>query len=105
MLEKLLKNKTFTILAAIFCCALWGISTPIVKIGYSYVDETHVPSLILWLGLEFIFAGFLTVLFYSATLKRFVYPKKKNVKGVIIVSLLQTVLQYSLMYVGLSNTT
>ncbi len=105
MFEKLLKNKIFTSIAAIFCCALWGISTPIVKMGYSYVDESHVPSLILWLGLQFVFAGFITVCIYSIFSKKFVYPKKKNVKGVVVVALLQTVLQYSLMYVGLSMTT
>ena len=105
MFEKLFKNKIFTSLAAIFCCALWGISTPIVKMGYAFVDETHVPSLILWLGLQFAFAGFLTVCIYSIVSKRFVRPKKKNVKGVAAVALLQTVLQYTLLYVGLSMTT
>lgn len=105
MFEKLFKNKIFTSLAAIFCCALWGISTPIVKMGYAFVDETHVPSLILWLGLQFAFAGFLTVCIYSIVSKRFVRPKKKNVKGVVVVALLQTVLQYTLLYVGLSMTT
>lgn len=105
MFEKLFKNKIFTALAAIFCCALWGISTPIVKMGYAFVDETHAPSLILWLGLQFAFAGFLTVCIYSIVSKRFVRPKKKNVKGVVVVALLQTVLQYTLLYVGLSMTT
>jgi len=105
MFEKLFKNKIFTSLAAIFCCALWGISTPIVKMGYSFVDESHVPSLVLWLGLQFVFAGVLIVGVYSAISKKFVYPKRKSVKGVALVSLLQTVLQYSLLYVGLSMTT
>ena len=105
MLKKLASKRVFAILGAIFCCALWGISTPIVKMGYAYIDETHVPSLLLWVGLEFVFAGVLTIVGFSAFSKKFVLPKKENFKGVAIVSLLQTVLQYALVYVGLSQTT
>ena len=54
MKKSFVKNKVFVIFAALFCCALWGISTPIVKMGYGYVDATHVPSLILWAGLMFV---------------------------------------------------
>lgn len=105
MIKKLASNKIFAALAAIFCCALWGISTPIVKIGYAHIDETHVPSLLLWVGLQFIFSGLLTVVGYSVKSKKLLLPQKGNVKGVVIVSMLQTVLQYALLYIGLSLTT
>ena len=105
MIKKLASNKIFAPLAAIFCCALWGISTPVVKIGYAHIDETHVPSLLLWVGLQFILSGVLTVGTYSVKEKKLLLPKKENVKGVVIVSMLQTVLQYALLYVGLSLTT
>ena len=98
-------NKTVTVLAALFCCALWGVSTPIVKMGYAYTDATHVPSLLLWAGIQFLIAGFLTIGIYSIVSKRLVVPKKKNLKGVAVVALLQTVLQYALLYVGLLHTT
>ena len=78
MLKKLASKRVFAILGAIFCCALWGISTPIVKMGYAYVDETHVPSLLLWVGLEFVFAGVLTIVGFSAFSKKFVLPKKRK---------------------------
>ena len=88
-----------------FCCALWGISTPIVKMGYDYIDASHVPSLLLWVGLQFVVSGFLTIGIYSIYLKRIVFPKKESAKSVVIVSVLQTVLQYALLYIGLSHTT
>lgn len=105
MIKKLASNKIFAVCGALFCCALWGISTPIIKVGYDYIDETHVPSLLLWVGLQFILAGLLTVGIYSMISKKFVRPQKESVKGVVIISVLQTVLQYALMYIGLSQTT
>ena len=100
-----IKSKIFAISGAIFACALWGISTPIVKLGYSFVDASHVPSLLLWVGLLFLAAGLLTILLYSVVSKKFILPKKENLKGVAIISLLQTVFQYTLLYTGLLYTT
>lgn len=105
MIQKLMGNKIFVIAGAIFCCALWGISTPIVKMGYDYIDASHVPSLLLWVGLQFVVSGFIAIGLYSAFSKRFVLPKKESIKGIVIVSVLQTVLQYALLYIGLSHTT
>ncbi len=73
--------------------------------GYGYIDETHVPSLLLWVGALFLVSGLLTVVLYSALSKKFVFLKKESLKGVAIVSVLQTVLQYALLYIGLSHTT
>ncbi len=105
MIKKLMNNKAFVIFSALLCCALWGISTPIVKVGYRYIDVTHIPSLLLWVGLEFIVAGVVTIACYSVVSKKPVFPKKESIKGVVIISILQTVLQYALMYIGLSQTT
>lgn len=105
MIKKLTSNKIFVIAAALFCCALWGISTPIVKMGYDFVDATHVPSLLLWAGLQFAVSGFLTIGTYSVFARKFVFPKKESMKGVAIISVLQTVLQYSFLYIGLLYTT
>lgn len=104
MLKKLVSNKVFTVAAAIFCCALWGISTPIVKMGYAYIDESHLPSLFLWLGAMFAVAGVLTIGIYSIISRKLVHPKKNCIKWVGTVSLLQTVVQYVLVYIGLLYT-
>ncbi len=101
-----MKNKKIlTSLGALFCCALWGISTPIVKMGYAYTDASHVPSLLLWAGIQFAIAGLLTIGFYSLYSKRFLLPQKKSIKGVAAIAVLQTVLQYALLYIGLLYTT
>ena len=105
MKRNLANNKAVTALAALFCCALWGISTPIVKMGYAYTNPSHVPSLLLWAGMQFVIAGCLTVGIYSIASRKLVMPKKKSIKGVAVVALLQTVLQYALLYVGLLHTT
>ena len=90
---------------AMFCCALWGVSTPMVKIGYRYLDASHIPSLILWLGMEFVLAGLFSIGFGSAAEKKILMPNRKSITAVLVLALLQTVLQYICIYVGLSNTT
>jgi drug/metabolite transporter (DMT)-like permease len=105
MLAKLMRKKSTMIFCVLFCCSLWAISTPIVKIGYNYVDDSHVPSLLLWAGVQFIVAGILTIGIYSIFTKKLLLPKKESFKGIAVVSLLQTVLQYSFLYIGLSQTT
>lgn len=101
---KLLSNKVFTSVAALFCCALWGISTPIVKMGYAYLDPTHTPSLFLWVGALFVVAGMLALAIYSLVSKRLALPKKESIKTIATVSLLQTVMQYAMVYIGLLYT-
>lgn len=104
MNTRLFHNKIFSAGAALFCCALWGISTPIVKMGYTYIDETHIPSLFLWIGLLFAVAGFLTLGIYSLVSRKLMLPKKKSLKVIGIVGMLQTVGQYALVYIGMPNT-
>ena len=64
MLQKRISSKAFAICGALFCCALWGISTPIVKMGYSYINASHIPSLLLWVGALFAVSGLLTIGIY-----------------------------------------
>lgn len=104
MIEKIMTKKGSVALLAMLCCALWGISTPVVKMGYNHIDETHIPSLLLWVGTQFIVAGLIAIGIQSIFSKKFALPKKESLKGIAIVSVLQTVLQYSLMYIGLSQT-
>ena len=105
MTNNLLTKKPFVAAAAIFCCALWGISTPVVKMGYAYMDNSHLPSLLLWVGALFLCAGLLTVGAHSLTSKKLMLPQAGSWKGVALIAVLQTVLQYSFLYIGLSRTT
>jgi drug/metabolite transporter (DMT)-like permease len=90
---------------AIFCCALWGSASPAIKIGSSLcLPHGGVPSTMLFAGIRFAFAGFLTILIYSIARRRVLVPKLNNLGRVATVSVFQTVLQYIFFYVGLSNT-
>ena len=101
----LFKNKRLVSLTALFCCALWGISTPIVKLGYEFLDKYDAFTLILWAGVQFVLAGLIIIVFYSIFIKRLVFPERKSIKRIASISLLQTILQYSLLYIGLMHTT
>jgi len=104
--NKLLTNKVFVAAMAMLCCALWGSATPFIKTGYKLIrTNDNVPSTILFAGVRFFFAGVLTVLIYSIARKKFLLPKKENLKSIATVSCFQTVLQYLFFYIGLSNTT
>lgn len=105
--EDLLQNQAVVCIIALVCCALWGSAFPFIKIGYSLFDipSGDWASQILFAGLRFTLAGILTVVFGSAISKRFLYPQRKNIICVCVLSLFQTVLQYLFFYIGLANTT
>ena len=90
---------------ALLCCALWGSATPAIKTGYRLLDVVGVPSILLFAGSRFFFAGLLTVLIFSCARRRFLFPKRENVGRVLTVSVFQTVLQYIFFYLGLAYTT
>lgn len=102
---RLIQNRAVMSFGAIFCCALWGISTPIVKMGYRYVDAKSIPALLLWIGLEFVFGGAITLCVYGVANKKLPFPKRQNFGEIGLISLLQTVLQYICLYIGLAGTT
>lgn len=102
----LLTNPVFVSLMAIFCCALWGSATPFIKTGYKlmYGGSPNVQSTILFAGIRFALAGFITIVIYSIARRRVLYPRAKNLGRVGIVALFQTIIQYFFFYVGLANT-
>ena len=104
--NSLLTSIFFVAIIAMFCCALWGSATPIIKIGYELIlPERNVASTILFAGVRFFIAGIVTVLIYSVVRRKFLFPKKENIRAVINVSCFQTITQYALFYIGLANTT
>jgi len=105
--KKIYTNTLFVVLCALLCTALWGSATPFIKSGYEAlkVDKNSVPSIMLFAGIRFFFAGIITVVIYSIVERKFLFPKKENFKYVGIISVFQTILQYIFFYVGLANTT
>lgn len=105
--NKLFSNPIFVVIAAMFCCALWGSATPFIKMGYAVMFPSggpDVPSTILFAGIRFAAAGFITILIYSIARKKFLIPQKKNLGKICIIALFQTIIQYFFFYVGLANT-
>lgn len=103
--KEIIKNSVFASFSAIICCALWGISTPIVKMGYAYVNAKSIPSLLLWVGIQFALGGALTLFICNFANKGSFKIKFGDFKGIALISLFQTILQYICLYIGLSNTT
>lgn len=104
--EKIFTNTIFVTAVALLCCALWGSATPFIKIGYELMlPAKDTPSIILFAGTRFTFAGIITILIYSIARRKFLIPKKENLIRIAIVSAFQTVIQYVFFYIGLANTT
>ena len=112
MTKKFDVTKVFTtpiiiVLGALLCCALWGSATPFIKMGYKVMfdgGKPDVSSTILFAGIRFAAAGFITILLYSIARRKVLYPKRENYGKVAIIAAFQTVIQYFFFYVGLANT-
>ena len=90
---------------ACFCCFLWGSAFPSIKIGYElfHIDSADTGSQLLFAGYRFTLAGILVILAGSILQHRFLIPAKESIPRVVKLSLVQTVLQYVLFYIGLAH--
>lgn len=70
-----------------------------------HIASADTGSQILFAGVRFTLAGILTILIGSALNKRFLVPARASWPMVARLSLVQTVIQYLLFYIGLANTT
>ena len=90
-MKKIFTNKIVVALVAMLCCALWGSAFPVIKIGYKFFNISGVDtaSQILFAGVRFLIAGFLTILLGSIFADKFIVIKKKeNFKNNFIYSYL-----------------
>lgn len=104
MKKSIFTNKICLMVFALICTALWGSATPVIKTGYLCLKVDGTPSIILFAGIRFIFTGLLTIVICSLIERKFLYPKKGNLKYVGVISVFQTILQYIFFYVGIANT-
>lgn len=104
--EKFFTKNYVVCVGAIICCILWGSAFPCVKIGYKLfeVNTDSVPSLMLFAGTRFSLAGILVIIFGCILKRKFIVPKPKNLWRVVVVSVFQTVAQYTFFYIGLAHT-
>lgn len=84
-----------TVLLAITSCLLWSTVYSTIKIGLQYDTPLHFA------GLRFMLAG-LMILPFTIRPKAYLKMVKDNIKLVVTVTLLQSVINYSLFYLGMS---
>lgn len=103
--SKMTRRSTVLILTMI-CCLLWGSAFSCVKIGYllTGIGADDRMSQMLFAGLRFFLAGLLTLLFGSIIAGKPLLPDKTSTREIAVLSLFQTVLQYTFFYLGLAHT-
>ena len=91
--------------AAIAANLLWGSAAPCIKLGYQYfaIAEGDTMSQILFAGVRFTLAGILTILIGSLLRGRFLLPKRGSGGMILTLAMMQTVIQYTFFYIGLSH--
>lgn len=92
---------------ALLCCFLWGSAFPSIKTGYMLfnIASADIYTQILFAGIRFFLAGIMVVIAGSFMQKKVLYPKSKAEAGkVMLLALFQTILQYTLFYIGLAHT-
>ncbi|SER76327.1 DMT family transporter [Lachnobacterium bovis] len=105
--NEFLKKPIVVTIGALICCALWGSAFPAIKIGYKTmgIKASQINHQILYAGIRFFLAGFLTILIGSILQKKILKPQVESSTKILVLSLFQTVGQYIFFYIGLAHTT
>lgn len=100
-------RRSTVVVLTLICCLLWGSAFPCIKIGYRMfsIPSGSSSSQILFAGIRFLLAGVMAAAAGSIAEKRPLIPDRHSLPKVCILSLFQTVLQYTFFYTGLSRTT
>lgn len=99
-------EKSHMIMAlALLSCFFWGSAFPAIKVGYDLFEigggDTY--GKILFAGYRFFLAGIM-ILGCCILTGRKIKVKKQDVKGILLLGLLQTTISYTFFYIGVSNT-
>ena len=105
--RSVLTGKASVIPLTMLCCLLWGSAFPCIKLGYGYsgIGSDDTASQILYAGLRFALAGVLALIMGSLTARKPLIPRRKAVPKIVMLSLFQTILQYTFFYIGLARST
>lgn len=104
--KSILSNICVVSLGAALCCFLWGSATPAIKTGYALfsIAADDTPTVVLFAGVRFFFAGIFTTLFGSLLQKKVLLPRSVVAfKKVVALAMVQTILQYFFFYSGLTR--
>lgn len=105
-MPNILENKKKFIFLALIAMLLWGSAIPLIKTTYKILNIGHndTGAKIFIAGARFFLAGLLTFIYYFIFRKQKLNIKKVNIKLILILSLVQTTIQYLFYYIGLSHT-
>ena len=105
--RSVLTRKAAVIPLTMLCCLLWGSAFPCIKLGYGYsgIGSDDTASQILYAGLRFALAGVLAIIIGSLAARKPLIPRRKAVPKIVMLSLFQTILQYTFFYIGLARST
>lgn len=103
--HSIFEKKSVMIIAALFCCLLWGSAFPSVKISYSLLNLANEFQKILFAGIRFTLAGLAVLVFARAKLKIRIKPTRSEMPFMLLIAMLQTFGMYTLYYIGIGNTT
>lgn len=103
MSKKFFTKPLNILIVAAIATALWGSAIPAIKIGYELfgITESTVAVKLLFAGVRFFLAGLFVIAFNCITHKKFIYPKKDEMKSVVALGLVQTTLEYIFFYLSL----
>jgi len=104
--EKLLTWPPAVIFLALICALLWGSAFPMVKVGFKMLQIEHsTGGKLYFAAYRFLLAGLMifAALLFSGT--PVLLQRRRDYAVVLLLGLVQTTLQYTFFYIGLSNTT
>lgn len=104
--QKLLTWPPVVIFLALACALLWGSAFPMVKIGFKMLQiEQSTGGKLYFAAYRFFLAGLMIFGALLVTGTPILLPTGKDYALLLLLGLLQTTLQYTFFYIGLSNTT
>ena len=105
--EAFYRKKLNLVLLAAICTFMWGTALALVKMGYTAfaIDASSVFVQIFFAGVRFFAAGVVILIFDTVRRRKVPILPAKEMGSTVVLGLLQTGVQYSLLYVGLAHTT
>lgn len=91
------------LICAVIATALWGSAIPAIKIGYDLfgIADSSAPVKFVFAGTRFVLAGIIVIIFDCISKKRIVVPKKDEIKGIFVLGMVQTTVEYIFFYLSL----
>ncbi|MCB2146721.1 MAG: DMT family transporter [Deltaproteobacteria bacterium] len=104
--ENLFTWPPFVFFWALVCALLWGSAFPMVKAGFVMLDIQHsTGGKLYFAAYRFLLAGMMIFAGVLVSGKTIGLSHRGDYGAMVLTGLLQTTLQYTFFYIGLSNTT